>query len=202
MSMVTRADLLAMSPLGSGQTIGQRAVVRMQAGTMPAAGAAPTPAELAAFQAWVTAGSPAGSCTAPTTCTSNSHWTAGSTASVNMTPGLACIACHTAQAPTFRFGAAGTVFGSAHEADDCNAAPPTGATVELLDATGAVVLSLPVRAPSGNFFSATMLGGPYTARVSANGRVRASLVPQTDGDCNSCHTEQGANGAPGRITWP
>jgi predicted CXXCH cytochrome family protein len=27
-------------------------------------------------------------------------------------------------------------------------------------------------------------------------------TPQTNGDCNSCHTEQGTNGASGRIVWP
>jgi len=27
-------------------------------------------------------------------------------------------------------------------------------------------------------------------------------APQTSGDCNGCHTQTGANGAPGRITLP
>jgi predicted CXXCH cytochrome family protein len=28
------------------------------------------------------------------------------------------------------------------------------------------------------------------------------MTPQETGDCNSCHTEQGRNGAPGRILLP
>ena len=43
---------------------------------------------------------------------------------------------------------------------------------------------------------------PYRARVRANGRVRPMGDVQTNGDCNVCHTEQGREGAPGRILWP
>jgi hypothetical protein len=43
---------------------------------------------------------------------------------------------------------------------------------------------------------------PYTVEVRYQGRVRAMTTPQSTGDCNSCHTEQGAKGAPGRIMLP
>jgi hypothetical protein len=43
---------------------------------------------------------------------------------------------------------------------------------------------------------------PFTAKVTFQGREIVMTTPQTDGDCNSCHTETGANGAPGRIKLP
>jgi hypothetical protein len=43
---------------------------------------------------------------------------------------------------------------------------------------------------------------PYTARVKANGKVNAMAAAQTNGDCNSCHTAAGAEGAPGRVLFP
>ena len=55
----------------------------------------------------------------------------------------------------------------------------------------------------GDFYAIRLpLVPPYTAKVVANGRENAAHVPQLSGDCNSCHTEQGAQGAPGRITAP
>lgn len=43
---------------------------------------------------------------------------------------------------------------------------------------------------------------PFRAKVVAGGKERAMGREQSTGDCNSCHTEQGANGAPGRIMLP
>ena len=43
---------------------------------------------------------------------------------------------------------------------------------------------------------------PYTAKVLFGGRVREMIERQTDGDCNGCHTEDGAKDAPGRIVLP
>jgi hypothetical protein len=43
---------------------------------------------------------------------------------------------------------------------------------------------------------------PYSAKVSYMGRERAMAAMQTTGDCNSCHTQGGANSAPGRILLP
>lgn len=55
----------------------------------------------------------------------------------------------------------------------------------------------------GNFYGGTVgVPSPYTARVVVNGVVTSQmLTPQTNGDCNSCHTALGAQGAPGRIHW-
>jgi hypothetical protein len=43
---------------------------------------------------------------------------------------------------------------------------------------------------------------PYHAKVRQGGRERAMNAPQMVGDCNSCHTQTGQNGAPGRIVVP
>ena len=60
--------------------------------------------------------------------------------------------------------------------------------------------------PQGNFHSPTTVAGltlPYTARVvSPSGSIIAMMTKQTSGDCNTCHTEQGADGAAGRILLP
>ena len=65
----SRAALQAMSPTYPGQTLAQRSVVRMQSTTqpMPPSPYAPVPtANISEFSAWVSSGTPAGSCTAPT----------------------------------------------------------------------------------------------------------------------------------------
>jgi hypothetical protein len=60
---------------------------------------------------------------------------------------------------------------------------------------------------AGNFWHSDLLGfaaipKPYTAKVVAGGKVREMVAPQTDGDCNKCHTEAGTSSAPGRIMAP
>ncbi len=123
-----------------------------------------------------------------------------------MNPGMACLTCHRPKnldegredAPE---GIAGTVFPTAHEPDLCNGLP-AGATVVITGRDGAQ-FRLPVNA-SGNFFmySSPLLLKPYRARVEHQGRVRHMGAAQTSGDCNSCHTQAGSNGAPGRILAP
>ena len=71
---------------------------------------------------------------------------------------------------------------------------------DFTDANGAT-LTLPVNS-AGNFASVTPLAFPVKAEVHANGKVRAMATPQASGDCNSCHTQAGANMAPGRIALP
>jgi hypothetical protein len=38
-------------------------------------------------------------------------------------------------------------------------------------------------------------------RITDTG-VRAMSTPQTDGDCNGCHTQDGVDKTPGRIILP
>lgn len=138
------------------------------------------------------------------TCTSNTTWKNGTEGSSSMEPGQACIGCHTSrgrEAPTFVV--AGTLYPTGHEPDNCNGASGTTSNAKIV-VTGSNGTSLTL-IPNGvgNFYSTTSLPAPYQAKVvNAAGveRVMASAVPT--GDCNSCHTQTGANGAPGRITLP
>jgi hypothetical protein len=129
-------------------------------------------------------------------CTSKTTWKSGNNAS--MRPGETCIACHTAnRGPAFSI--AGTVYPTGHEPNDCNG--KAGATVIITDAQGKAH-NITVNAV-GNFYLAGSIPTPYTAKVTTTaGGVRSMLAPQTSGDCNTCHTEKGANGAPGRIVTP
>ena len=194
--------------------MGQLALVRLSAPTkpMPPAGApAATSAEVATFGAWVDAGMPLGSCGSidPTggqpTCATNSYWTQGNRESSDMNPGLACLACHASSGERDKsYVFSGTVFPAFHEKDQCSARPPSGVRVEIYDKNGALVLAMTPQPFSGNFHSSTSVSValPYTAKVVANGRISEMTTPQTNGDCNGCHTVQGTNGAYGRIVWP
>jgi hypothetical protein len=135
----------------------------------------------------------------PSVCTSNQHWTRGDRGSSSMHPGGTCIDCHTKRnGPSFSI--AGTVFPTAHEPTDCNGVNGTGMTVVITGADGKVT-NVPVNSV-GNFYSIATIAKPFHAKVVANGKERAMSAAQTSGDCNSCHTEQGANDAPGRIMAP
>ena len=133
-------------------------------------------------------------------CTSGALWSPSSPASASMAPGRRCLACHyTSGGPTLTL--AGTVYPTLHEPDDC-AGASTNVSVVIVDAAGKSH-TLPVNS-AGNFLRVTALPMPYTARVVSGGpttRVREMVTPQTDGDCNGCHTEAGGR-APGRIMAP
>lgn len=131
-------------------------------------------------------------------CTSNRRWGLGDFGSQLMNPGRACIDCHSTDRRAPVFTAAGTVYPTGHEPDLCNGA--SGATIELMDATGrtATVTSN----SAGNFYYQGALTLPITATVTYMGRTRSMLTPANSGDCNSCHTQNGDMSAPGRITLP
>jgi hypothetical protein len=120
-----------------------------------------------------------------------------------MEPGQACISCHTAtrgEAPIFAI--AGTLYPTGHEPNNCNGANGTsGAHVVVSGSNGTSITLMPNAA--GNFYSSTFLSGPYAAKVVNGSGVERVMVSTTStGDCNSCHTQIGANSAPGRITLP
>lgn len=215
MRLMSPGDFTAMSAQYPGQTVGQRCIARMtqQTAPMPPGGAPAVPsADVATLQSWLNAGAPAGNCgnpdagPVPTTCASGSYYQPppGGDGSPDMNPGQACVSCHTTQEPFRAYYFMGTVFPGYHEADMCFAPPVSGGKVEILDASGAVVYTLTPNS-AGNFYTTSRMAGltlPYTARVTVSGRTNTMTTPQTSGDCNTCHTEQGANGAPGRIVWP
>ena len=57
----------------------------------------------------------------------------------------------------------------------------------------------------GNFWQfgdAVDLVMPITARVIQGDKVLAMATPVDTGDCNTCHTQEGKESAPGRIILP
>lgn len=140
--------------------------------------------------------------TAPLACTSGTQWTGGDRGSSRMHPGRACIACHSVMAgPTF--SVAGTVYPSAHEPPDCNGINGTTTPTQVIitDKDGNE-LKLPVNSAGNFYLAAVPVAAPYAAKVMQGTKERAMVQHQTSGDCNSCHTETGADGAPGRIMAP
>jgi hypothetical protein len=143
----------------------------------------------------------------PVTCSSGVTRDSNESEGELMMPGRACNACHsdfnasTGEAsPIFRF--AGTLYPTGHEPDDCVGSAAFGAEVWVTDATGFIFSTKANR--SGNFLLETKHAfvPPYSARVRFQGRERWMLRPQTNGDCNSCHSQDGLMDAPGRIALP
>ncbi len=136
--------------------------------------------------------------TAATACTSDSYWTGGNEESPNMNPGESCIACHAREGEGPSYSAAGTVMGDYGDVDDCNGVE--GVVVRIADANGDVFEATSNTA--GNFFFRDDIALPYTAEVESDAGIVAMTTSPTTGDCASCHTAEGANGAPGRIVTP
>jgi mono/diheme cytochrome c family protein len=230
MSLVTYANVTARSSVYTTQTYAQRALVRIQDNAMPMPpmpGTRATAAETQALSGWIAAGYPAGTCVGatgaggaaggvpdplsrPAICTSRTTWTGGNNGSASMNPGRACISCHTSggggedgedenEAP--RFAIAGTLYPTGHEPDLCNGVNgTTGARVVIVDGANRTITLTPNAA--GNFTYSGALTTPFHAKVTYQGRERIMTAAQTSGDCNRCHTQNGATGAPGRITLP
>lgn len=134
-------------------------------------------------------------------CSSGLQWTGGDEGSSSMHPGRDCISCHASRGEGPRYAAAGTVFETFTEADDCYGAG--GATVEIIDANQKVTAMTTDSA--GNFYLRESDGDiafPITARVKVGDKVRVMTTPQSTANCASCHTAAGANAAPGRIVVP
>jgi len=217
-SLVTYADLTSADPANTSMTEAEVALQRMQNASSPmppspASGA--TSAEIATLQNWISGSYPSGACggdagpppsdplNAPPTCTSNTTWTRGTNGSASMEPGQSCISCHAGtggEAP--KFVIAGTLYPTGHEPDNCNGVNGnTGARVVVTGTNGTSVTLTPNSA--GNFYSTTTLPPPYQAKVvSSAGVERVMSSAASTGDCNSCHTQNGTNSAPGRITMP
>jgi hypothetical protein len=82
--------------------------------------------------------------------------------------------------------------------------------IEITAQGGPTVVLTPNEA--GNFFVDTEgekgpaapagFGPPYLVKVIAGGQERAMAEPAPHGDCNLCHTQNGAEDALGRIIPP
>lgn len=143
----------------------------------------------------------------PVKCTSGTFRDPNESEAPEMMPGHACIRCHAEVnaatgegAPVFLF--AGTVYPSGHEPDNCKG--PFGATIVLYDSEGRTINAR--SNSSGNFFyeadPRAIWKPPFRAKIIYNRRERWMMTPQANGDCNTCHTQNGAEGAPGRIVLP
>ncbi len=212
-ALTTYAELFEPAPGHSGQRILDRMLARMTdlLRPMPPSGLLPSD-EVEVVRAWRDEGAPGTGCSVdpteppPLVCSSNSFWTGGNDGSERMNPGRACIACHQAEREGPSFAFAGTVYPTLREPDRCNGVHPNqypGLQVEIIDANGTVHAVSVNRA--GNFFqrrSQATVVFPIRARVRYEGRVREMATPQMSGDCNACHTQDGLDGAPGRIRLP
>jgi hypothetical protein len=226
-TLVTYQNLTAPSKSDPTQTEAAMAVSRMLNTTLPMPprpGTPATAADVAVLQTWIAAGYPMGSCggggggtadggvadgggpqgdpfAAVPVCTSQILWTQGTRGSASMQPGVACINCHSSGGEGPRFALAGTVYPTAHEPDQCDGASgATGVAIVITGADGKTVTLTPNAA--GNFSSSAAVTTPYQAKVTYMGRERLMVAAQTSGDCNACHTQSGANAAPGRILLP
>ena len=140
--------------------------------------------------------------TADATCVSSGQrWNGGNEGSPEMNPGKACITCHTSGGEGPKYAVAGTVYSDGSDTDGCNGV--AGVSVELIPVGPGNPVTLTTNS-AGNFFASAnqMFAGKYTARVIQNGKARVMTTPQTNGDCNSCHTLDGSGGAPGRVMTP
>jgi cytochrome c553 len=207
-SLVSYADLSAPFPGNKSISTAESARQSLESGRMPPGATKPSSAEIAAFAAWVDAGSPETSCSTggvvdpfatASVCTSGSYWRDGE--GPKMRPGEACVSCHAREEDAPRFNVGGTVYPTGHEPNLCEGVKDV--RVELTDANG--VVHTYETNDAGNFSNheEAQVAMPYTAKlVASDGRTRSMLTPQTSGDCNTCHTEAGTQGAPGRIVMP
>ncbi len=228
-ALLSFANLTAPSKADANKTLAQLSLERMNGTTKPdmppPPAEAPNADEIAIFAEWIAAGTPANpnSCTqavptpdggvtmdggadAAAVCTSGTVWANGNQKSPLMHPGMACNNCHQRMGgPNLAF--AGTIYPTLHEPDDCNGkGPPPPLQVIVTDSRNKSV-PMTVNA-AGNFYVTARQAGrvvaPFSARVvdMTNNKTRAMLGKVTSGDCNSCHSAAGANGAPGRIQIP
>ena len=155
--------------------------------------------------------SPAGGFPAVEGCDSGRFWDpAGSDGFAPegpwMNPGRMCIRCHEEQTGGNVVEIGGTVYPSFNEQDLCYGVDGVSLNAEVVvtDREGEV-FRLPV-GPTGNF--SLLLDGaprvqlPISAKLVVGDRERVMTYTPGVGDCNYCHTTQGANGAPGRIVLP
>lgn len=218
--LLTYDDLLKPAPSNPAKNLAQVSLERMKdtARPMPPKPAeAPTADEIATLEGWVNASTPKGmACTSvtdggveggstsnpyntPTVCTSNQRWTGGNRESPNMRPGGTCITCHSMRGgPAYTI--AGTVYPTAHEPNDCNGGASGTLKVVVTDANQKVT-EISVNGV-GNFYSRVNLAAPFFVKVTNGTKERVMAGSLTAGDCNTCHTETGTNGAPGRIMAP
>jgi cytochrome c5 len=213
-ALTTRAQLMARSATDPTKTMAEVSVERMRdaANPMPPTGVA-AKSDVDRIVAWIAAGYPEGQCgggtnlfAADPVCTSGKtgiHLKSGD----GMEPGVACIDCHVKKKRQAIVSVGGTIYPSAHEPANCAGSADTALNVVFTNDSSGKETRIAVAAQNnGNFSSrAQFVPGAYHVRLETkdNRRVMgvALTMPQ-DGDCNRCHTDVGAEGAPGRLIDP
>ena len=116
--------------------------------------------------------------------------------------GKDCSSCHSSGANEYIFNIGGTIFRKKDAGDESVGDAAEGYTVELITRSCKSIIARKGRG-SGNFFMRYELNEDFIPFVlDPNGKRvnRASAVHTPDRTaCNSCHTQAGKNGAPGRI---
>lgn len=218
--LLTRAHLTAKD--ADGRTLAEVSLERMRdtEAPMPPDGLLAT-SDVDVLARWIDDGMPEGSCGETPAipkpelkCTSGRFWTEDEDEGDKlMSPGHACIACHLKEVDEDKkkddedededddilFTAAGTVYPSLMEPDDCFGLGSLDARVVIKGADGRTV-TLSVN-QAGNFYTTTPIALPYTASVVRGGKTSTMKTPQENGDCNTCHSESPTE-APGRIVGP
>jgi cytochrome c553 len=116
-----------------------------------------------------------------------------------MSPGGACIACHDNEGQGPDSVAGGPVSTGLHEPDDCIG--PRRITAERTGAAGSAFTAETNQAGNVVFEADDAhLVMPDTAIGRVGENEREKFVERDSGDCNSCHTVEGAEDAPERIT--
>lgn len=223
--LVSYDDLAAISESDPSSTVAALSLARMRSTRRPM----PPERQLGegaidAFAKWVTAGLPRGSCNGPggqggtdptdagpshpeSVCTNNMTTDPLGPSGPTMRPGEACLSCHAEGKPDtfYKFQIAGTVYPTLHEPNYCNGDGDT--KVQIIDSRGT---TRELRtSETGNFYLRVGLPivPPFTVQVIRGHKIRTmqrelTSLENGDGDCNHCHTESGANGAPGRVVSP
>ncbi len=199
-SLVTYDDLAAANATIPGMREIDVSLIRMSSvkAPMPPTGK-PDDAVTAVLQKWVDDGMPKGNCGEEVVCTSGKTIPTSSNMQTALTdPGTACLGCHSKKASALTVG--GTVYATAHEPDGCAGE----SKVILIDAKGEAH-TLPTNA-SGNFSTTDAIPSPYRAMVVRGTEMSEMQTPQSNGDCNSCHSLNApafdAGLVPGRIMLP
>jgi hypothetical protein len=97
-----------------------------------------------------------------------------------MSPGDACLDCHTAGSEAGAFTAAGTVF-----TDSAGTTGAQGATITITDAN-ANELQLTANSV-GNFYTSEALAFPIHISITNGTDTVAMASDPTDGNCGTCH---------------
>jgi hypothetical protein len=150
----------------------------------------------------------AGSSTGVAVCSSNVYWKDLDKGSELMHPGGKCNNCHNKNPTSPNFTVAGTVYPTSHEPDECNGVGSVmmdggmpEVAIVITDRTGRTLPPLAVNVV-GNFTHQVEVLMPFNVKVVSHGKENKMVMQAPHGDCNSCHTQSGAEGAPGRITAP